>query len=348
MPAPAPRRSDEIDEPSQRQIGIGRGRRLFEELRARIVRARRRRPACAEQLDLVGGGCRALRKPSVPSAATSSSRVGARVEQRHHRRRRRRLGRAERGEDRATPDGACRRAPPRTRRDRQIRGVAPRATASSRQRVGLPPFGELQPMLDAAQEHVGVGERAMLALGDDAGGTQSIERAQRAALAQATDAPAVHELQRLREELDLANAAGPELDVVARSVGAALGARCAPSSSCTDADRSSTPAVRGQTNGASISSASSPSARSPATARALSQRLPLPRPARTTRSSARRRASELAQRAARALGAQPQVDAKDEAVVGDVADARASRARTGARRTRAACSVAGAAPWSVS
>ncbi len=83
-----------------------------------------------------------------------------------------------------------------------------------RQLVRLPVVAILQPVLDVAQEHVGVGERA------DRGGRQQParaehrERRQRAADAQVLLASAADDLQRLRDELDLADAAVAQLHVL--------------------------------------------------------------------------------------------------------------------------------------
>ena len=221
--------ADQIVQAPQRQIGIGRRRRLLEErARHRVARRRRKGRArlVAEELHLVRrrlGVAEAERRQRRDQRRARRRRIG----ERHQRRRRRRLGRAERGEDRgdllprlrqrAREGGAVGEAEPAAEERRAV-GVGG-------QRVGLAPVGELEPMLDAAQEDVGVGEGAMLALGDDAGGAQAVERAEGAALAQPAVAPAVDELQRLREELDLADAAGAELDVAARSRRRARSAR---------------------------------------------------------------------------------------------------------------------------
>ena len=81
------------------------------------------------------------------------------------------------------------------------------------QDLGLPVVAVLQPVLDIAQEEVRVaqgrdaGVRQQPALGDRR------QRRQRPAGAQVRLAPAAHELHRLDDELDFANAARSELDV---------------------------------------------------------------------------------------------------------------------------------------
>ena len=87
--------------------------------------------------------------------------------------------------------------------------------AVGRQRMGLLVGDHLQPVLDAAQEIVG--RRQIVARGgvDPAAVGERGERRERVAAAQFGVAAAGDELLGLDEELDLANAAAAELDVVA-------------------------------------------------------------------------------------------------------------------------------------
>ncbi len=73
----------------------------------------------------------------------------------------------------------------------------------------------LQPMLDAAEEAIGGGQFARRVARHVAGAHQQPQRAQRGRDAQVGIAAAPDELQGLRQELDLADAAFAELDVVA-------------------------------------------------------------------------------------------------------------------------------------
>ena len=73
----------------------------------------------------------------------------------------------------------------------------------------------LQPVLDGAQEAVGLGELVARLRGDPAFVVERFQHVERAPAAQARAAPAEDELLRLHEELDLADAAASELDVVA-------------------------------------------------------------------------------------------------------------------------------------
>ena len=94
--------------------------------------------------------------------------------------------------------------------------IAKRASSSGRagRRMGLPVGDHLQPVLDAAEETVGARELARRAPVQMAGAGQQAQRGQRARLAQPGIAPAPDQLQRLRQELDLADAAAAELHVV--------------------------------------------------------------------------------------------------------------------------------------
>ena len=73
----------------------------------------------------------------------------------------------------------------------------------------------LQPVLDAAQEDVGFGKILRHGRLDPAARGEPLQRVERARRAQVRLAAAGDELLRLHEELDLADAAAPELDVVA-------------------------------------------------------------------------------------------------------------------------------------
>ena len=93
-----------------------------------------------------------------------------------------------------------------------------RASRSSRagvggQRVGLPVLLHLQAVFEVAQELVGRGEARVLAVGEQALVAQAEEGEQRAAVAHPRLAAAVQALQALHQELDIADAAGRELDV---------------------------------------------------------------------------------------------------------------------------------------
>ena len=68
-------------------------------------------------------------------------------------------------------------------------------------------------MLDSAQEIVGLAEIACRLRGDKLGLDHRRQRILGARRTQARDAPAEHKLLRLREELDLANAAATEFHV---------------------------------------------------------------------------------------------------------------------------------------
>ncbi len=85
------------------------------------------------------------------------------------------------------------------------------------QRLRLPVVAILQPVLDVAQERIRVAERATGRRRQHAPAHQRRERGDRAAHAQRGIATAADDLQRLRDEFDLADAARAELDVGARS-----------------------------------------------------------------------------------------------------------------------------------
>ena len=83
------------------------------------------------------------------------------------------------------------------------------------QRVGLLVLDHLQAVLEGAQEAIGVLQIGGRVVGDEAARAQRFQRGQGAALAQRRHAAAEDQLLGLGEELDLADAAAPELDVVA-------------------------------------------------------------------------------------------------------------------------------------
>ena len=72
----------------------------------------------------------------------------------------------------------------------------------------------LQPVLEAAQEHVALGELARGLLRQRAALGEPRERFQRRPDREHRLAPAAHQLHRLHDELDLADSARPELDVL--------------------------------------------------------------------------------------------------------------------------------------
>src|SRR3954465_2146260 len=83
-----------------------------------------------------------------------------------------------------------------------------------RQRVGLLVGHHLQPVLDLAQESIRFAEIACRLAANPAALGQIFERHQRLAAAQLRMPASRDELLGLDEELDLANAPAPELDVV--------------------------------------------------------------------------------------------------------------------------------------
>src|SRR5690606_3138940 len=81
--------------------------------------------------------------------------------------------------------------------------------------MGLTIVDHLQAMLDDAQPIVGTAEQLCIVGGDDPFGSQRIERGARAAQPEGGQAAAVNELVGLGEELDLADAAPPTLEIEA-------------------------------------------------------------------------------------------------------------------------------------
>ena len=92
------------------------------------------------------------------------------------------------------------------------------------QRVGLLVVDHLQPVLDPAQEPVGSSDVGRDLGADLAGAGQRRQRRNGAVRPHRRDAPAPDQLLRLDEELDLADAAAAELDVVAAQRDAAAAA----------------------------------------------------------------------------------------------------------------------------
>ena len=89
------------------------------------------------------------------------------------------------------------------------------ALALGRQRLRLLVVDHLQPVLDRAQEAIGRLHVVARVVVDPAVLGQLVERGERVAVAQMRIAAAGDQLLGLREELDLADAAAAELDVVA-------------------------------------------------------------------------------------------------------------------------------------
>ena len=75
------------------------------------------------------------------------------------------------------------------------------------QQVGAAQAVQLQPVLDGAQPAVGLGEVARVLAADVAARRELLERDQRRAAADAVVGAAVHELQQLHGELDVAQPA---------------------------------------------------------------------------------------------------------------------------------------------
>ena len=95
--------------------------------------------------------------------------------------------------------------------------------------VRLPLGHHLHAVLEPAQRDVGLRQLVAIAAGDEAGVEQPLQGLQGPAHAQVRVAAAVEELQRLDEELDLADAALAELEIDAGSArGVLLGARLEP------------------------------------------------------------------------------------------------------------------------
>jgi hypothetical protein len=89
-----------------------------------------------------------------------------------------------------------------------------------REQVGAAQLVQLQPVLHRAQPAVGLGEVARVLPADVAAAGELLERDQRGAAAHVLVGPAVHQLQQLDGELDVAQPAGPELDLARGAVAA--------------------------------------------------------------------------------------------------------------------------------
>ncbi len=89
----------------------------------------------------------------------------------------------------------------------------------AREGVGLAVRDHLQAMLDPAQEAVGDQQLGGRAGAEPSGARQAAERPRRGRVAEPGITPAPDELQGLRQELDLADAALAELDVMAEQAG---------------------------------------------------------------------------------------------------------------------------------
>ena len=89
------------------------------------------------------------------------------------------------------------------------------------QRMGLAAVLELQPVLHPPQESVGVGQRPLLAIGQQPGHRQLLQRPQGPALAQLGPLAGVEQLQQLGDQLHVPDAAVPQLHVEAGARGPA-------------------------------------------------------------------------------------------------------------------------------
>ncbi len=133
----------------------------------------------------------------------------------------------ERGAEGARRIRAAARVPPRSRRAprrRRIPSRAPAAAAPAGAAAARGP-GARPPSASGSRRGAGRGRRAAASSAVSAGSTlhlgEARERALRRAVAQLRDATAVQQLQRLRDELDVADAARVELHVEAVVAGAA-------------------------------------------------------------------------------------------------------------------------------
>ena len=208
-----------------------------------------------------------------------------------------------------------RRGRARRPRDAETPGEPPERGRLLGQRVGLELVQDLEPVLDRAQVDERVAEEAperrreIAALGQPEDGAQAV------ALAEPRVVTGVQELERLDEELDLADAADAELDVAAL---AALGAQrpvdgaFIPRISPTMAGSRPGRKTKGRTR--SKKRAATPA--SPAAEARLDERLALPqlRPLGDVGAVALEREDDAAHPS---LGAEPEVHAKGVALVGD-------------------------------
>src|SRR5258708_2529949 len=126
---------------------------------------------------------------------------------------------------------------------------------------------QLQQVLDLTQEPVGRAQVARVVASDVAARGQRGQGRERGRAAQRLVGAAVHELEELHGELDVAQPARAELDLPARAAGSVFSTR--RRMACTSSTKRSRWAAC-QTIGASASTYSCPSAMSPAAGRAFS------------------------------------------------------------------------------
>jgi hypothetical protein len=221
--------------------------------------------------------------------------------------------------------------------------------------LGLQPGLELQDVLGVAQPAIRAPQRQMFVVGDQPREQQAVERGERAARAQSWTLAGVDQLQRLHEELDLANPAFAVLEVEPRSRGEAL---VAPSRARARVDEL---ALDAQVERAHVVAD-----RRRRVAReherrqylhdlgaereiacalvGLAPRLALP-PSAESFVVALERVERARDRAFRAFGSQPQIDAKYHVVFGDLAerarDLRAQLREVLVQRQRAGRAVVG-------
>ena len=208
------------------------------------------------------GGARWRAGPVGPSTVAKASSRG-RKKRRSWMARTSRWQRRSASSKRAVADADASSSKPSTRASRR------RAVCVGGHGMGLLLLDELQPVLHGAQEAVRVGQGGGVLGGDVPRRGQLGERAERRALPDPRVVAAVHELQELDGELDVADPPGPALDLAARRARArSRSPRCGPSSIAPRPARRRcsafpTPARRRRARTARPSSAS------PATARAF-------------------------------------------------------------------------------
>ena len=115
-------------------------------------------------------------------------------------------------------------------------GVEPRIAAEHGEALKLGPIERqtlrlfirlhLQPVFDAAQEEIGVGEVLLRLGGNPIVGAELAQHVERARAAHLRPPAAEDQLLRLHEELDLADAAAAELDVMSGHDDAVVAANC--------------------------------------------------------------------------------------------------------------------------
>ena len=183
----------------------------------------------------------------------------------------------------------------------------------------------LDPVFDVPPEAVGGDQRARLAIAEQPGDPQAVQRARRGALAQVAALAAVEQLQRLHHQLDVADAARAQLHVE-RPVAGCRRRRPVHRAQLADvAHHRRVDAARVDEWLQHRQQLLAERAVAGARPRAQ-QRLPLPGAAEGLVVALRGR-ERVAQRPRAPLGAQPQVDAKDRAVLGDLFDGRRDPAR---------------------